>query len=518
MSEFDDRARAAGARARQEAKQLAAARPFRGPEESGRRGGRSGLVAVAAAMFVAVAGGWYLIVGDGHETIVSDHPDPTTHAPPSSAVTTVTPTTVTTTTVTTVTPTSTTPTEVSDVVLRPYVDPAVCAAVAASEQTAEIDEFHPFARGSTLPISLQAIGDPVRGVAGPFALVLRYGADREFGTHIGDPIEIDDRQVGVRTYANGNGEAIWELTDGGTGYVRTRGLDDEHIIGIVAALDETEPGDTPTGDTATGDGVVGFEVGRDRPLPDGLELLAEGTNSGLSMRSASLECRDPADGAMYRINVFVGDPVLEYVRVIDGPVPLAVGRRDGATIVIRGPTAPDGSAPTVDDVGTADEATWAELLERPSRWDARPPLPPTLGQMAATDCATDPVPPHLLPDGEWAQDPEITDTQARWGDDRSGHVVQMLPAEPLGESVPADVIERSRQDGTLISVSTFGDPDVVVEAAVIPIGDPPVSQIAVYIATPDGCIRHYLIGPGLDLDEARHYVEVWLIVWGRGEG
>lgn len=53
----------------------------------------------------------------------------------------------------------------------------------------------------------------------------------------------------------------------------------------------------------------------------------------------------------------------QYASVIDRPVPLVVGYRDGTLTVIQGIADP--SAPTIDDVVNADVRVWAELLTKP---------------------------------------------------------------------------------------------------------------------------------------------------------
>ena len=250
-----------------------------------------------------------------------------------------------------VAPTTTAPT-IPLGILRPYVGPSICTALSATDSGAIVYALSPFARAGNQTLPIQVIGNRTLGPTGPFAVLLRYvdqypsGSDRD-----GTPI--NGWNVAVHTYPNGNGDATWNLADGTQGYLRARGLDTEALTAIVAAL-------TPRDLTAA---IPGFDYAPTVERADQLELLSEHLNTGLHGRSATLACRVEATQFDYRIGAFVaasdGDPVSEFMSVIDRPVPLEVGRRDGTLIVVTGPA--DASAPTVAQVRNADPATWAEL-------------------------------------------------------------------------------------------------------------------------------------------------------------
>jgi hypothetical protein len=76
-------------------------------------------------------------------------------------------------------------------VSRPYVDPAVCAPVAAKNWEAHDLMLRPFAVHSESPIAMQVIANGVTGPAGPLALLLRY-RDRPRPTSDREPLEIND--------------------------------------------------------------------------------------------------------------------------------------------------------------------------------------------------------------------------------------------------------------------------------------------------------------------------------------
>jgi len=143
----------------------------------------------------------------------------------------------------------------------------------------------------------------------------------------------------------------------------------------------------------------------------------------------------------------------------------------------------------------------------------------TLAPIATAICTEDPVPPQALPDGSDPGEPvaiEVFETvdavQVTWGEENPDSdepfrpVRQMLPPLTDGNESPAGWIEYSRSRDLHIEVGPF-------VAAPVPAGTPPVSEIAVYISGPDDCIRQYFIGPGIDLEAARAYIELWLTAW-----
>ena len=101
--------------------------------------------------------------------------------------------------------------------------------------------------------------------------------------------------------------------------------------------------------------------------------VSEGTTS-------SSQCTTPGPAGTisgYSVSTLVGDPVYVFGGVIDRPVPMAVGERNGTVVVIAGLDGPD--APTVDDVIEADEALWNEL--RTAEVLGGPPVEPIGGDL-----------------------------------------------------------------------------------------------------------------------------------------
>lgn len=248
--------------------------------------------------------------------------------------------------------TSTSTTIEADGVTRPYVDPAICEASSASEGSFSDLTLTLFALSREAPIPIQIIGDPDGDSFDAFALIERFFASNfEIGGTV--TLEINGNIVGISTYGNGNGEARWKLPDGSLGYLRSRGLDQTTLESILQGLSPRDPGAV----------IPGFDFSDAAADATGLALLHEHLNTNLVGRTASVECVAPDTGFIYRIGAIDADPIVEYGGVIDRPVPLQVGERDGIVIVIDG--AADPSAPTLTDIVNADLDTWTELLATP---------------------------------------------------------------------------------------------------------------------------------------------------------
>jgi hypothetical protein len=201
------------------------------------------------------------------------------------------------------------------------------------------------------PISLQVVGDPALGTAGPFAMLLRYPvqlgevAQRDLTT-------IGGWTVGVITYPNGNGDALWNLPDGGQGYLRSRDLTLDQIVGVIASLEPRPP------DAA----IPGFDLAASAALP----LIAEHMNSGIDARGAAFTCQTNDEHPLqYRVDAWDGEPVFEFLAILDRARPLDAGNIDGTTIVIASGIATE-TSPRVAQVTNADQGTWDTLLRQPS--------------------------------------------------------------------------------------------------------------------------------------------------------
>ena len=131
---------------------------------------------------------------------------------------------------------------------------------------------------------------------------------------------------------------------------------------------------------------------------------------------------------------------------------------------------------------------------------ARLPVPAPPDESCATECASA-GPPPFLPSGDSPGDPvdvvrdDVTITV--WGDEESGDAVLLLPDE---EREPFPLPDDSPQ------LVTNG----LATIRIIPVGDPPLSQITLDLIETSGCVHHYVIGPGIELDEAIDFARGWV--------
>ena len=237
--------------------------------------------------------------------------------------------------------------------VRPSVAPSLCAPLAATGDGDEIGstfDLHLFAwptKATSFPI--QIIGDPVGGPTAPFALLQRFPDQGDLGH--GSIVTINNWDVALNVFDNGNGDARWALPDGGQGYLRSRGLDRDALIAIISSL-------TPREASAP---IPGFDYSPAPTVSSTLQLLVEHLNTGVYGRGATLQCASA--NFIYRISTLDGDPVYLYALVIDGRVPLEVGYQEGTLVVIGGNADP--TAPTVHDVFNMSQAAWDDLLAHP---------------------------------------------------------------------------------------------------------------------------------------------------------
>lgn len=237
------------------------------------------------------------------------------------------------------------------VITRPYIDPTVCGPGAKAEYVVHEGSWLPFAVGVPQPSPLQVFASAEDGVAEPFAVVLRIAepGDRRANDH---PVSINGADVSIDLAGNGNGSAAWTLPDGTWAYLRARDLDEAAIVSLITRL-------TPRDTTAA---IPGFDLAPSGG-PDGLVLLHEQMNSGLSGTVTRFQCATVPNAGIYHVDVVMGDPVYVYFGIIDRPRPYATAVNGTGAIVIDGPVE---RAITPTMVTDADPATW----------DAIPAVPP----------------------------------------------------------------------------------------------------------------------------------------------
>jgi len=237
---------------------------------------------------------------------------------------------------------------------RPYLDPAICTPIAARQLRFEDHTYeYVFWIRTDQPFAMQVVGDPARRANAPFAMLLRFpvpvgklDAQREL-------IRIGDFEVGIMSPPNGqgNGDALFNLPDGGQGYLRSRDLTRQQMVAVIESL-RPRPANAE---------IPGFDVDEHAEST----LIAEHMNSGIAGALSSLSCRSREEPIrQYRVDAVDGEPVFEYLAILDRARPIGAGEINGTTIVI-GHGLVSESAPRVDQVVNADQATWDALLAQP---------------------------------------------------------------------------------------------------------------------------------------------------------
>ena len=123
---------------------------------------------------------------------------------------------------------------------------------------------------------------------------------------------------------------------------------------------------------------------------------------------------------------------------------------------------------------------------------------------AASACASEPLTPPTLADGtatgEMSIDADTDGRSARWGaTDAPNRVLQILDTAVDSESLDAAVAA-----GRAFVAGRY-------QAAVLPVGDPPLGSIEIFLRDiEDGCLRWYLVGPGLLDEEAARIAQAWV--------
>ena len=242
---------------------------------------------------------------------------------------------------------TTTTNQAADVIMRPFVDPGVCGSGAVAELGSKDVTYFPFAVGREQPIPLQVLAAASDGAAKPFAVVVRLSpSSRDYDAD--QTVLINGATVGITMQPNGNGQATWTLPNGTKAYMRSRDLDEAALVALIARL-------TPRPAHVA---IPGFDL-QPSTDPNGLVLLHEHLNTGLSGRVATFECQPGDDQGGYRIQVIDGDPVFVYFGIIDAPRPYTVGGNGDGVITVW--SARNSPSITLEQVVNADPATWASL-------------------------------------------------------------------------------------------------------------------------------------------------------------
>ena len=122
----------------------------------------------------------------------------------------------------------------------------------------------------------------------------------------------------------------------------------------------------------------------------------------------------------------------------------------------------------------------------------------------ADSCTGTPTPPPSLTDGSPVGIPVVDPTgdgrSARWGEVDAPNVVY----QSLDVTLDSSSLDTAVADGQAITSGPY-------EAVAVPVGDPPLGQITIYLRdVGDGCLRAYIVGPGLLKADADALAAQWI--------
>lgn len=258
---------------------------------------------------------------------------------------------------------TTTTTIVEPTVTRPYIDDSnICVAASANESsTGNFNDgfLRPFALSSAGWHRFQIVADPELGVDGRWALVGTIPANNGFvGDNWNAAAEseflhydtINGWPVAITTSPNGYTDASIDLGGDTDAYVRTYRFDLDSIRALISVLTVRPPGEP-----------AGFDYSPTDELP-GLDLVLDRGDEPSDADIAVLECV-VQDEAIVRVASIIGDPLAQYVVILDQPYPSDIGQLGTAVVSIDGGLLDD--PPRVSDVSNAPRDVWTRLLDQP---------------------------------------------------------------------------------------------------------------------------------------------------------
>lgn len=264
---------------------------------------------------------------------------------------------------TTTTSTTTTTAVEAAMVFRPYVaDPEVCVSAAARE--ANVSEYsdgllRPFALSSSGWHRFQIVADQELGTDGRWALVGTIPASTSLDPDRWHAAESEDRHldtingwpVAITTTPSGYAGAAIDLGGETDAYVRTYRFELDSIRALISGL-AVRSADEP----------IGFDYS---PVADleGLEVVIDRGDEPVGADVAVLECV-AEDESIVRIAAITGDPLVQYVTILDQPFPDEIGRIGDAVVSISGLGRGFDDGPQLSNVTHAPADVWSRLLEQ----------------------------------------------------------------------------------------------------------------------------------------------------------
>jgi hypothetical protein len=237
---------------------------------------------------------------------------------------------------------SSTPTDASDAagetteragLDRPLIESSVCVPVSASQYDTPTEAapppLHVFGRRANAPMPIQIFADRELGPTGPFVVAIRYAEPPtpapEPGT-LWKAVDIDDTAAALAAWPDGRRSMVWDLPDGSQVVLRSTGIDEPALLEFARSLVPREP-------TAS---VPGLDT------PSGsLALTAESMNDDVRGNHSSSECQLTAEQGYYVAGSVGGDPVFQYLALVDrADIPDDVERRGDGIVYVTSRGAP----------------------------------------------------------------------------------------------------------------------------------------------------------------------------------
>ena len=197
--------------------------------------------------------------------------------------------------------------------------------------------------------TVQVVADPVRGVARPYAVVMRFFTNATGHGIPGPMVEVNGQLARVYVGKYGQGAVEWTLADASVGYIRARGFDRSGLVAIARALrPRTSSSQMP-----------GFDLAR--PAPFGLAVV-DGTAGPIRSTGVGSTCT-LANGVQVTVQVLRGDRVSRYALPMDFlPLPVVAEHGDAVVSIFSPDTA--AALRASRSVHNATTQQWAALLHR----------------------------------------------------------------------------------------------------------------------------------------------------------
>lgn len=240
-------------------------------------------------------------------------------------------------------------------VRRPVIESSVCASASASQYETPMKvpppPLHVFGRRVDSPMPIQVFADPELGPTGPFVAAIRYvepsSPTPEPGT-LWEAVDIGGTAGVFTASPDGRLHMVWDLPDGSQVVLRSTGMGRPAILEFARSL-------VPRDLTAA---VPGLDT-----TSETLVLAAESMNDDVRGAHSYSECQLTNEQGYYVAGSVRGDPVFQYLALIDrAHIPDDVERRGDGIVYVTSREAP---ALDADVIIEANPDDWLTLRARP---------------------------------------------------------------------------------------------------------------------------------------------------------